>query len=149
MTEAKQTAQESSLALAGVKGETNSNHHPRAGVPFRRARQRQNTQSAEDCISSASLQTKQRKRVMDSRDYDVTYPQTAQPLVLSASAIPRRRLLRLKQASEYLSLSPWKIRQLIQCGKLPVVQDTEGSPFLLDVRDLDGFVERSKRITPL
>jgi excisionase family DNA binding protein len=57
--------------------------------------------------------------------------------------------MRIKEASSYLSLSPWKLRQLIQCGKLPVVQDTDGSPFLLDVRDLDGYVERSKRTTPL
>ncbi len=70
-------------------------------------------------------------------------------MILSASAIPRRRLMRIKEASSYLSLSPWKLRQLIQAGKLPVVQDTYGSPFLLDVRDLDGYVERNKRTTPL
>ncbi len=70
-------------------------------------------------------------------------------MILSASAIPRRRLMRIKEASSYLSLSPWKLRQLIQAGKLPVVQDTDGSPFLLDVRDLDGYVERNKRTTPL
>ena len=57
----------------------------------------------------------------------------------------RRRLLRLKVAAEYLSLSPWKVRRLIQEGRLPVVQDCDGGPFLLDVRDLDGFVERNKR----
>ena len=48
-------------------------------------------------------------------------------------------------AAEYLSLSPWKLRRLIQEGRLPVVQDTEGGPFLIDVRDLDGFIERNKR----
>lgn len=57
--------------------------------------------------------------------------------------------MRIKEASQYLSLSPWKLRQLVQAGKLPVVQDTEGSPFLLDVRDLDGYVERIKRTTPM
>lgn len=55
------------------------------------------------------------------------------------------RLLRLKVAAEYLSLSPWKLRRLIQEGRLPVVQDCEAGPFLLDVRDLDLFVERNKR----
>jgi excisionase family DNA binding protein len=70
-------------------------------------------------------------------------------MVLSASAVPKRRLLRIKAASEYLSVSPWKLRQLVQFGKLPVVQDTEGSPFLLDVRDLDGWLERNKRTNPL
>jgi excisionase family DNA binding protein len=62
------------------------------------------------------------------------------------NTFPSRRLLRLKAAAEYLSLSPWKVRSLIQAGRLPVVQDSEGSPFLLDVRDLDGYVERNKRI---
>lgn len=65
------------------------------------------------------------------------------------SPAPSRRLLRLKVAAEYLSLSPWKLRSLIQDRRLPVVQDSEGSPFLLDVRDLDGYVERNKRATPL
>jgi excisionase family DNA binding protein len=60
-----------------------------------------------------------------------------------------KRLLRVKAAADYLSVSPWKLRQLIQCGRLPVVQDGDGSPFLLDVRDLDGYVERSKRVTIL
>jgi excisionase family DNA binding protein len=70
-------------------------------------------------------------------------------LTLNQNAIPKRRLLRLRTAAEYLSLSPWKMRRLIQEGRLPVVQDADGSPFLLDVRDLDGYVERNKRTTPL
>ena len=55
------------------------------------------------------------------------------------------RLLRLKVAAEYLSLSPWKLRRLIHEGRLRVVQDCDGGPFLLDVHDLDAFVERNKR----
>lgn len=62
-----------------------------------------------------------------------------------AGTPPRKRLLKLKAAAEYLSLSPWKIRNLVHKGLLPVVQDTEGAPFLLDVRDLDGYIERNKR----
>lgn len=69
--------------------------------------------------------------------------------VLSQSGIPKRRLLRTKEAAEYLGLSPWKLRRLIQCGQLPVVQDADGSPFLLDLRDLDGYIERNKRCSPL
>jgi len=60
-----------------------------------------------------------------------------------------KRLLRTREAAEYLSLSPWKIRRLIQDGRLPVVQDGEGSPFLLDVRDLDGYIERNKKLCSL
>ncbi len=63
--------------------------------------------------------------------------------------IPTRRLVRLTAAAEYLSLSPWKMRRLIQEGRLPVVQDCEGSPFMLDVRDLDVYVDRNKRSSPL
>jgi hypothetical protein len=38
---------------------------------------------------------------------------------------------------------------LIQAGRLPVVQDSDGGPFLLDVQDLDGFIERNKRVSPM
>jgi excisionase family DNA binding protein len=83
------------------------------------------------------------------RDCNVTKsPGAAIPNWKGKSPNPSRRLLRLKVAAEYLSLSPWKLRSLIQDGRLPVVQDSEGSPFLLDVRDLDGYVERNKRATP-
>jgi excisionase family DNA binding protein len=83
------------------------------------------------------------------RDYHVTNLGTALSPLPGKTPFPNRRLIRLKAAAEYLSLSPWKIRSLIQAGRLPVVQDSEGSPFLLDVRDLDGYVERNKRAIPL
>jgi excisionase family DNA binding protein len=70
-------------------------------------------------------------------------------LILDKNAIPRRRLLRTKEAAEYLGLSPWKLRRLIQSGQLPVVQDADGSPFLLDLRDLDGYIDRNKRCSLL
>jgi excisionase family DNA binding protein len=69
-------------------------------------------------------------------------------LTLDKNAIPRRRLLRTKEAAEYLSLSPWKLRRLTQEGRLPVVQDADGSPFLFDLRDLDGYIDRNKRLSP-
>jgi excisionase family DNA binding protein len=68
---------------------------------------------------------------------------------LSVDAIPKRRLLRTRQAAEYLSLSTWKLRRLIAYGQLPVVQAEEGAPFLLDIRDLDGYIERNKRTSLL
>jgi excisionase family DNA binding protein len=57
-----------------------------------------------------------------------------------------RRLLRLKPASEYLSLSPGYLRRLIQRGEVPVVRldDSGHSPWLVDVRDLDVWIERTK-----
>ena len=57
-----------------------------------------------------------------------------------------RRLLRLKDAAQYLSLSPWKLRYIVQSGQLPIVRYGENAPWLLDVRDLDGWVERNKQV---
>lgn len=56
-----------------------------------------------------------------------------------------RRLLRLKEAAQYLSLSPWKLRLIVQSGQLPIVKYGENVPWLLDVHDLDGWVERNKQ----
>ncbi len=55
-----------------------------------------------------------------------------------------RRLLRLKPAAEYLSLSPGKLRALIQASEIPLVKYGENAPWLIDVRDLDSWIERSK-----
>jgi len=41
-------------------------------------------------------------------------------------------------------MSEWKLRRLIQDGTVPFVQDHEGSPFLLDLRDLDAYIEGNK-----
>jgi excisionase family DNA binding protein len=60
--------------------------------------------------------------------------------------INTRRLVRLKQASEYLSLSPWALRRIIQAGEIPIVKVGEGAPWLLDVRDLDSWVDHHKHI---
>jgi excisionase family DNA binding protein len=56
------------------------------------------------------------------------------------------RLLRTSEAARYLSVGTKRIRQLIVCGKLQCVQLLPGgnSPFLLDVRDLDKFIEAQK-----
>lgn len=55
-----------------------------------------------------------------------------------------RRLMRLREAAQYLCLSPWKLRHIIQSGRLPIVQYGENAPWLLDVRDLDEWVDRNK-----
>ena len=55
---------------------------------------------------------------------------------LSKPALPRR-LLRVREAAQYLSVSPWKLRRLVQDGLLPIVQ-----------ADLDAFIERNKRQEP-
>ena len=55
-----------------------------------------------------------------------------------------KRLLRLKEAATYLSLSPGKLRAVIQKGDLPIVRYGENAPWLLDVRDLDSWVDKHK-----
>ena len=58
--------------------------------------------------------------------------------------LQKRRLLRLKPAAAYLSLSTWTLRTIIQRGELPVVRYGENAPWLLDIRDLDAWVDRHK-----
>jgi excisionase family DNA binding protein len=41
-------------------------------------------------------------------------------------------------------MSRWQLRQLVAKGQLPVIRVADGSRFLFDQRDLDGFIERSK-----
>lgn len=47
----------------------------------------------------------------------VTPPQTAPSKTPSA-----KRLLRVREAAEYLSISAWRVRELVRDGLLPVVQ---------------------------
>lgn len=68
---------------------------------------------------------------------------------VTRSAPLARRLLRTREAAAYLSVSPWKLRRLVQDGLLPIVQDSEGGAWRVDVSDLDGFIERNKRTAPL
>jgi excisionase family DNA binding protein len=57
---------------------------------------------------------------------------------------PTRRLWKLKDAANYLGLSAWKVRKLVADGELPYVQDKTLGPFLLDVVDLDLWIEKNK-----
>jgi len=59
------------------------------------------------------------------------------------------RLLRTKCAAEYLGLSPWKLRMLIQEGQIPVVQYRDGAPWLIDRADLDRWITENKHVIPL
>lgn len=59
---------------------------------------------------------------------------------------PARRVLRLKAAAQYLSVSAHVIRGLVQRGELPVVKlsDNIHAPWLVDQKDLDALIERRK-----
>lgn len=57
------------------------------------------------------------------------------------------RLVKTKQAAEYLAISEWKLRNLVQQGLVPYIEDGGGtSPWRFDIRDLDAYVERSRRV---
>jgi excisionase family DNA binding protein len=57
------------------------------------------------------------------------------------------RLVKTKQAAEYLAISQWKLRNLVQQGLIPYIEDGGGtSPWRFDVRDLDTYIERSRRV---
>jgi len=57
------------------------------------------------------------------------------------------RLVKTKQAAEYLAISQWKLRNLVQQGLIPYVEDGGGtSPWRFDVRDLDAYIKRSRRV---
>jgi excisionase family DNA binding protein len=57
-----------------------------------------------------------------------------------------KRLLRLKPAAEYLSVSPGTLRGIVQRGELPIIKlaETGHSPWLIDRIELDAWIERSK-----
>ena len=54
----------------------------------------------------------------------------------------RNRLLNLPQAGEYLGRTVWSVREMIWAGKLPFVRD--GRRILLDINDLDEWIEKNK-----
>ena len=58
---------------------------------------------------------------------------------------PKRRLLRVSEASHYLHVSPWQLRGLIQRGELKIVRSSNSShaPWLIDIKDCDAGVERA------
>jgi excisionase family DNA binding protein len=71
------------------------------------------------------------------------------PSPTTLSKLPlAKRLLRVREAAEYLSVSAWKLRRLVQDGLLPIVQDRDGGAWRVDVRDLDAFIEQNKRTEP-
>ena len=55
----------------------------------------------------------------------------------------RERLFSVREAGRYLSLSHWTVREMVWRGELPEVRI--GRRLLVDVRDLDELIQRSKR----
>lgn len=59
---------------------------------------------------------------------------------------PLPRLMTLKQASDYLGLTMWALRERIWGGQLPVLQFPGGRKQYLDRNDLESFIQKNKRI---
>ena len=70
-------------------------------------------------------------------------PQTDRAMMRAERVSPR--LLRTAEAARYIGVGQKALRALIQAGDLPYVQlRAHNSPFLIDVRDLDEFIEARK-----
>ena len=56
------------------------------------------------------------------------------------------QLLPLKEAAQWLGLTLWAMRERIWAGQIPVVQFPGGRKQYIDVRDLEDFIRKNKRI---
>ena len=53
-----------------------------------------------------------------------------------------KRLYSVDEAGVYLGRTAWAVREMIYAGKLPCVKD--GRRVLLDIKDLDIWIDRNK-----
>jgi len=60
---------------------------------------------------------------------------------------PIKRLYSIQEASIYLGRSVWGVREMLWAGKMPYVKD--GRRILLDIKDMDNWIERNKTQTAL
>ncbi len=67
---------------------------------------------------------------------------------MSREVKPHQRMLRTKQAADYLGITERKLRRLVWEKKLRVFQEGEGRPWLFDMRDLDRYIEQHKTDAP-
>ena len=55
-----------------------------------------------------------------------------------------QRLLTIKQASEYLGLTTWAMRERVWNGDIPVVKFPNGRKQYIDREDLEAFIRDNK-----
>ena len=53
-----------------------------------------------------------------------------------------KRLYSVKEAAIYLGRTVWAVREMLWAGKIPHIKD--GRRILLDINDMDRWIERSK-----
>ncbi len=73
---------------------------------------------------------------------DRQQPTGGQSIRNPLSARKKGRLYSTKEASQYLGISIWMLRELIWSDRLQVVKF--GRKHYLDIRDLEAFIERYK-----
>jgi hypothetical protein len=56
-----------------------------------------------------------------------------------------KRLIKTQAAAEYLSISAWRLRNLVQAGEIPCILGDGTTPWLFDKRDLDSWIDRRKQ----
>jgi len=54
-----------------------------------------------------------------------------------------KRLYSIPEAGQYLGRTVWAVREMIYAGKIPYIRD--GRRMLLDVRDMDAWIEDSRQ----
>jgi hypothetical protein len=54
------------------------------------------------------------------------------------------RMLKTNDAAAYLSISPWKLRNLVQSGEVSYIPGDGTSPWLFDKLELDRWIESRK-----
>jgi excisionase family DNA binding protein len=59
---------------------------------------------------------------------------------------PLPRLMTIKQASEYLGLTVWALRERIWNGQIPVVTFPEGRKQYIDRDDVEAFIQKNKKV---
>ena len=58
---------------------------------------------------------------------------------------PTRRLLRTKEAAQYLGMSPSSLRRMVERGEMPYISAGDHtSAWRFDLRDLDAWIESHK-----
>ena len=63
---------------------------------------------------------------------------------MNKKIVQGKRLISIKEAGDYLSRSPWTVAEMVRSGRLPYVRD--GKRKLLDLRDLDAWIDGNKYI---
>jgi excisionase family DNA binding protein len=55
---------------------------------------------------------------------------------------PTKRLYSIPEAALYLGRTVWAVREMLYGGKMPFIKD--GKRVLLDIRDMDTWIENNK-----